>query len=94
MGIPDLCLQLFLEVSDTDELKRASKPQEPRMQNLEFCFHSERTRRPSAAERLNEADPIISRSDGESYHLVLSDRTISFPAERSSVKSGRLIAGF
>lgn len=64
------------------------------MQNFEYCFHSERTGRPSAAERLNEADPIISRSDGDSYHLVLSERTISFPAERSSVKSGRLIAVF
>lgn len=94
MGIPDLRLQLFLEVSDTDESKRASKPQEPRMKNFEFCFHSERTGRPSAAERLNETGPIISRSDGESYHLVLGDRTISFPAEESSRKSGRMIAGF
>lgn len=93
MGSPDLRLQLFLEVSDTDGSKRTSKTQKPRIKNFEFCFHSERNGGPSA-ERPDEASPIISRSDGESYHLALSDRTISFAAEKSSVKGGRLIAGF
>jgi hypothetical protein len=94
MGFPDLRLQLFLEVSDTDGSKRTSKTQKLRVRNFEFCFHSERNGRPSAAERYDEAGPIISRSDGESHHLVLGDRTISFAAEKSSVKSGRMIAGF
>ena len=94
MGIPDLRLQLFFEVSDTDESKRTSRIRKPRVENFEFCFHSERKSRPSAAEGLNEAGPIISRSDGESYHLVVDDRTISFSTEKSSVKRSTRIVGF
>ncbi len=38
--------------------------------------------------------PIISRSDGETFHLVLGDRPISYPAEKSSGKTDKVTAGF
>jgi hypothetical protein len=37
---------------------------------------------------------MISRSDGESFHLVLGDRPISFPAEKSSGRTATMTAGF
>jgi DNA-binding CsgD family transcriptional regulator len=45
-------------------------------------------------ERLNEAGPVLSRSDGETFHLILGDRPISFPAEKSSGRTEMKTAGF
>ena len=38
--------------------------------------------------RLSEGFPMISRSDGETYHLLLADRPRAFPAELSFSTSG------
>jgi hypothetical protein len=37
---------------------------------------------------------MISRSDGENFHLVLGDRPLEYPAERSSGKSEMKSVGF
>ena len=44
--------------------------------------------------RLNEWGPMISRSDGFDFHLVLGDRPIGYPAERAAGKSEMMSAGF
>lgn len=45
-------------------------------------------------ERLNEWGPMISRSDGVNFHLVLGDRPIEYPAERAAGKSEVKSVGF
>jgi hypothetical protein len=45
-------------------------------------------------ERLNEWGPMISRSDGINFHLVLGDRPIEYPSERAAGKSEMKSAGF
>ena len=45
-------------------------------------------------QRLSEWGPMISRSDGVNLHLVLGDRPIEYPAERTSGKTEMMSAGF
>jgi hypothetical protein len=94
MGTPEMRLQLFLEIPSTGQSDRVPKTAKPPMNNFESCLHCEKKGRSPVVERLNEADPVISRSDGESFHLVLGDKPIFFPAEKSSGKSGMMTAGF
>jgi hypothetical protein len=62
--------------------------------NFNICPHCVANERPGTLERLNEWGPIISRSDGVNFHLVLGDRPIEYPAERASGKSEMMSAGF
>lgn len=64
------------------------------LRNFRVCPHCEKKGRPAIVERLNKCSPVISRSDGESFHLVLGDRPISFPADRWSGKASMTTAGF
>jgi hypothetical protein len=45
-------------------------------------------------ERQNEWGPMISRSDGINFHLVLGDRPIEYPSERIAGMSEMKSAGF
>ncbi|HTQ61136.1 MAG TPA: hypothetical protein VMI32_12980 [Candidatus Solibacter sp.] len=95
MGIPEMRLQMIQEnVSDSNQSERSSRTRKRLLKNFEICQHCEKKGRSPVVERLNEAGPVISRSDGESFHLVLGDRPISFPAEKSSGKTGMMSAGF
>jgi hypothetical protein len=94
MGIPGARLPLFLEITGTDQSDRAPKTAKPLMKNCERCLHRDKKGRPPLVERRNETGPAISRSDGESFRLILGDRPISFPAEKSSGKTGMMTAGF
>ena len=78
----------------SNQAEQAALPSGTFLRNFEICPHCERVGRPALVERLNEAGPVISRSDGISFHLVLGDRPISFPAEKSSGKTDMLTAGF
>lgn len=62
--------------------------------NFNVCPHCVALNRPWLIERLTENGPVISRSDGVNFHLVLGDRPIEYPAERASGKSDMLSAGF
>jgi hypothetical protein len=65
-----------------------------RWMNMSQCPHCIKNGRPDLIERLNEWGPTISRSDGENFHLVLGDRPLEYPAERSLGKSEMKSVGF
>jgi hypothetical protein len=62
--------------------------------NFQSCPHCENKNREPFIERINDCAPVISRSDGKTFHLVLGDRPISYPAEKSSGKTDKVTAGF
>jgi hypothetical protein len=91
MGVSDIRLRLFsgyLGHGDSDQVLK------PWFRNFGVCPHCQKKGAPFLLERLNDAGPIISRSDGESFHLVLGDKPISFPAEKSSGRTATMTAGF
>ncbi len=62
--------------------------------NFHLCPHCLENGRQGVFERLNVTLPIISRSDGVSYHLVMGDKPISYPAENSAGQSDMKSVGF
>jgi hypothetical protein len=91
MGLSDFRLRLYsgaLGHSDSDQVLK------PWFRNFGVCPHCQKKGAPFLLERLNNAGPMISRSDGDSFHLVLGDRPISFPAEKGSGKTSMMTAGF
>jgi hypothetical protein len=71
-------------------------PRSPRLRwmNFNVCPHCLAHKRPCMLERLNEWGPMISRSDGLNFHLVLGDRPIEYPSERAAGKSELKSVGF
>lgn len=51
--------------------------------NFNLCFHCMTAGREPTLWRYCEGFPMISRSDGDTFHLVLADRPRPYPAERS-----------
>lgn len=94
MGISDIRPGLFSGTSRVDQSDPDTNTARPLLKNFQICPHCEKKGRPPIVERLNEDGPVISRSDGVSFHLVLGDRPISFPAEKSSGKTQMITAGF
>jgi hypothetical protein len=91
MGVSDFRLRLFsgyLGPNDSDQILK------PMYRNFGICPHCQKKGSPYLLERLNDSGPMISRSDGETFHLVLGDRPISFPAEKSSGRTATMTAGF
>ena len=74
--------------SDADRQPRV------RWRDFSLCPHCRANGRPSLLVRLQEWGPMISRSDGFDFHLVLGDRPIEYPAERAAGKSEMMSAGF
>jgi len=52
--------------------------------NFNLCPHCERLGMDPLLLRLAEGLPMISRSDGVNFHLLLADRPLPYPAERSA----------
>jgi hypothetical protein len=52
--------------------------------NFNLCPHCEAQGEPATLCRMRESLPMISRSDGETFHLVLADRPRPYPNERSA----------
>lgn len=92
MGISEFRLRLHW-LSYRESLEKL-KPSRGLFRNFQMCPHCERMGRHPVIERLNEAGPVLSRSDGETFHLILGDRPISFPAEKSSGRTEMKTAGF
>jgi|HubBroStandDraft_3_1064219.scaffolds.fasta_scaffold07025_3 hypothetical protein len=65
-----------------------------RWRNFSLCPHCRVNGQHSLLVRLNEWGPMISRSDGCDFHLVMGDRPIAYPAERGSGKTEMMSAGF
>jgi hypothetical protein len=60
------------------------------LRNFNLCPHCLQQGQPGPLLRLRESMPMISRSDGHSFHLVLADRPLPYPLERSAGPSKRL----
>src|ERR1700688_5224166 len=61
--------------------------------NFHVCPHCQKCGRSPLLECLDDESPIISRSDGETFHLVLGDKPIWFPPENAR-GVGMATAGF
>lgn len=70
------------------------KPARGLFRNFHCCPHCEKNGSNPFIERIDISAPVISRSDGETFHLMLGDRPIEYPAEKSSGKSEMVTAGF
>lgn len=94
MGASEFRLRSYLGFLNPDDSDQKLKPSNRFFRNFGICPHCEKKGGPFMVDRLNDEGPMISRSDGESFHLVLGDRPISFPAEKSSGRTGMMTAGF
>jgi hypothetical protein len=50
--------------------------------NFNLCPHCEHLGADLVLWRMRESMPMISRSDGKNFHLVLADRPLPYPSER------------
>ena len=53
--------------------------------NFNVCPHCVHRGEEGFLCRLCESMPMISRSDGETFHLLLADRPLAYPQERNSI---------
>ena len=60
------------------------QPSVTEYRNFNLCPHCERRGEGALLSRLSEGMPMISRSDGKNFHLLLADRPLPYPAERVS----------
>jgi hypothetical protein len=58
------------------------EPSQTEFRNFNVCPHCEWTGEEALLSRLSEGMPMISRSDGRKFHLLLADRPLAFPMER------------
>jgi hypothetical protein len=65
-----------------------------RWMNFNICPHCVANKRLAVVERLHEWGPMISRSDGRSFHLILGDKPIEYPQEKSAGRSDMKSVGF
>ncbi|HKM83621.1 MAG TPA: hypothetical protein VJY15_22000 [Candidatus Acidoferrum sp.] len=56
--------------------------------NFNLCPHCIHLGEPGLLSRLCESMPMISRSDGKTFHVVLADRPLAYPQERQSHAPG------
>jgi hypothetical protein len=70
------------------------RPPRLRWRNFNICPHCRANGRRDVLERLNERGPMISRSDGMLFHIVLGDRPIEYPQEKSTGHSDMKSVGF
>jgi hypothetical protein len=62
--------------------------------NFNVCPHCLSLGQPPFLSRLCESVPMISRSDGSTYHLFLADRPLPYPNERSAGRTQKISAFF
>ena len=62
--------------------------------NFSLCRHCVAQGEEGLLPRLSESMPMISRSDGELFHLVLADRPVPYPAERNSGRTQQMTLFF
>ncbi len=62
-----------------------SEPHQPTIyRNFNICPHCSVHGEQTMLRRIREGMPMISRSDGKTFHLLLADRAVPYPAERKS----------
>jgi hypothetical protein len=62
--------------------------------NFNVCPHCESRGEDALLSRLSEGIPMISRSDGKNYHLVLADPPLPYPVELGSGPTQKLSVCF
>ena len=62
--------------------------------NFNLCPHCMFHDQPALLLRLCEGIPMISRSDGQSFHLLLADRPLPYPLARSAGPSKKISISF
>jgi hypothetical protein len=62
--------------------------------NFNVCPHCEWNGEEALLLRLSEGIPMISRSDGRNFHLLLADRPLPYPAERGGAPTRVISACF
>lgn len=60
----------------------ALEPPQTQFRNFNVCPHCEWNGEEALLSRLSEGMPMISRSDGRTFHLLLADRPLAYPMER------------
>jgi hypothetical protein len=75
---------------------KADHMRQPRLrwENFNICPHCLANGRLILVEGPNEWGPIVSRSDGVNFHLVLGDRPVFYPAKLATGKKQMMSAGF
>jgi hypothetical protein len=63
-------------------LDHVLEPSQTEFRNFNVCPHCEWHGEEALLFRLSEGLPMISRSDGRNFHLLLADRPLPYPAER------------
>jgi hypothetical protein len=63
-------------------LPHVVEPSQTEFRNFNVCPHCESNGQEAFLSRLTEGMPMISRSDGRNFHLLLADRPRPYPAER------------
>ena len=94
MGISAFRLHLFSRLLSLDHSEETSARAVPLYRNFKLCPHCEKTGGPFLLGLRNESYPVISRSDGTSFHLILGDRPISYPDGRTSGRTAIKSVGF
>lgn len=62
--------------------------------NFNICPHCEWWGEDPTLSRMSESMPMISRSDGRNFHLLLADRPLAYPAERDTGSTEKLSVCF
>jgi hypothetical protein len=62
-------------------LNQVIEPSRSVFRNFNVCPHCEWNGEEALLFRLSEGIPMISRSDGRNFHLLLADRPLPYPAE-------------
>lgn len=62
--------------------------------NFNLCPHCIQHNQHGFLGRLCESMPMISRSDGDTFHLLLADRPLAYPQERTAAASGGISVCF
>ena len=86
--------QLKTDLPSSSSIRGDSHQPRLRWMNFNVCPHCVASGRHALIERLHEWGPVISRSDGRLFHLVLGDKPIEYPQERSAGHSNMKSIGF
>lgn len=75
-------------------LNHVLEPSQTEFRNFNVCPHCEWNGEEALLSRLSEGIPMISRSDGRNFHLLLADRPLPYPAERNEGRTLKASACF
>ena len=70
------------------------EPSRSKFRNFNVCPHCEWNGEEALLTRLSEGIPMISRSDGRNFHLVLADRPLPYPVESAGGPTGTISVCF